>query len=94
MNPDRLAEAVASAIDVATKPLHDRILALEKKPSLEYQGTWQRAGEYFVGNLVTDRGSLWICKANRVQSRPGDDSLSWTLCVKRGRDGRDGKDGQ
>jgi hypothetical protein len=99
VNADAMAAAVADAISAVATPLLNRIIGLERhvkalqdKPSLDYRGVWQRGAEYAVGHLVTDHGSLWICRAHRVASRPGDDSLSWRLVAKRGRDGRDGKD--
>jgi hypothetical protein len=51
-------------------------------------GVWT-AGQYEKNNIVTDRGSSWICQRTTDQ-RPGNgDDSGWTLFVKRGRDGKD-----
>lgn len=55
-------------------------------PTLRYCGTWA-GGEHRPGEFVTDRGSVWHCKAI-TKARPGD-SDDWQLAVKRGRDGKD-----
>ena len=69
--------------------LEQRLAALEAKPSIKYCGTWAANGDYTVGDATTHKGSLWICKANHVQSEPGVDFVCWQLAVKKGRDARD-----
>jgi len=60
------------------------------KPGLTYAGVYQDGKAYEPAELVTWAGSLWHCN-EPTRSRPGDGSASWTLAVKRGRDGKDGR---
>lgn len=46
-----------------------------------YQGVWREDGEYSRGNIVTDKGTLWHCEADRVATRPGD-GPGWKLMHK------------
>jgi hypothetical protein len=55
---------------------------------LSFEGVYQDGQTYEKGNLVTWAGSSWHCN-ERTTSKPGDGSKSWTLMVKRGRDGKD-----
>jgi hypothetical protein len=94
-----MAETIAKAIDMATAPLCDRILALEQRcgalerqpRGLQYCGVWTEGHRYAKGDVVTDAGSMCAALANSVTSRPTDDPGSWQLCVKRGKDGRDAR---
>lgn len=58
---------------------------------LSFEGVYQDGKSYDVGNLVTWGGSSWHAN-EATTSKPGDGSKSWTLMVKRGRDGKDGQD--
>lgn len=60
---------------------------------LSYEGVFQEGKSYDFGNLVTWGGSSWHCN-EPTTSKPGEGTKSWTLMVKRGRDGRDGKDAE
>ena len=63
----------------------------EKQANWRYCGTWYEGASYKAGNFVTLDGSLF--HANRdTAAKPGKDPVSWSLCVKRGRDGQDAKD--
>ena len=53
-----------------------------------YRGVFVDGDTYDPGDLVTWGGSLWHCNA-QTQDKPSGDS--WTLAVKKGRDGRDAK---
>jgi hypothetical protein len=53
-----------------------------------YRDVWTPRKTYERGDCVTWAGSEWHCNATTT-SKPGDGSASWTLKVKRGRDGRD-----
>ena len=44
------------------------------------KGTYKTGTAYFRGDLVTDAGAGWICKADTTD-RPGT-SASWRLCWK------------
>ena len=82
----KLIRTQADRIDA----LDRRCVELESRPTLRYCGVWSAEGEYSVGDIVTDSGSMWHCKVNHGRSRPGHDGgVGWTLCVKRGVDGKD-----
>lgn len=55
-----------------------------------YCGVFKEADEYVPGDMVTWAGSLWHCD-KATTDKPGTDS--WTLAVKKGRDGKDLKVG-
>lgn len=57
-------------------------------PAPVYCGVYKEAEQYVPGDLVTWGGSLWHCDAE-TKDKPGTDS--WTLAVKKGRDGKDAK---
>ncbi len=50
-------------------------------PTLIYRGTFEVAGEYEPGDLVTYRGSSWHCNS-AVKGRVPGTSSDWTLMVK------------
>jgi hypothetical protein len=56
-----------------------------------YRGVYVEGKTYDKGDGVTYGGSEWHCNETTT-TKPGDGSKSWTLKVKRGRDGKDGKD--
>lgn len=60
-------------------------------PGLAYQGVYQDGKSYDLGQIVTWAGSTWHANETTT-AKPGEGSKSWTLMVKRGRDGRDGVD--
>ena len=83
-----MGEGVAGALAEIVKQLSARIDALEQRTAnFRYVGTFEDGKQYEAGNFVTDAGSLFHCNA-ATTSKPGTDS-SWTLAVKRGRDGKD-----
>jgi hypothetical protein len=55
-----------------------------------YRGVWTEGRTYEPGDSVTWAGSEWHCQTSTA-TKPGDGSKTWTLKVKRGRDGKDGK---
>jgi len=55
-----------------------------------YKDVYDGATDYVRGDVVTDDGSLWLCKADTTTERPGQSS-AWKLICKRGKDGRDAK---
>jgi len=59
------------------------------KFSDSYKDVYDHGTTYTHGDLVTDDGSLWLCKAGTTTDRPGR-SAAWRLIVKRGKDGKDG----
>lgn len=83
--PESVAEAIAALVDtiVAVPKLLRRIEELEKRPEVKHVGTWKEGKAYRVNSLVTDKGSLWICRRATKTARPGQTN-SWELVVKRG----------
>jgi len=57
-----------------------------------YKDVYSAESMYVAGDVVTDDGSLWLCRAASaiVADRPGTSS-NWKLICKRGKDGRDAK---
>jgi hypothetical protein len=83
-----MVREIGFRIAMEVKPLKERIAQLEKKiEQRKYVGVWA-VGKYHEGNLVTHDGSMWHCN-EEPEERPGS-GPSWTLAIKRGRDGKDG----
>lgn len=71
--------------------LEKRIAELEQQPrGLKYCGAWAATETYATGDVVTDKGAMWVSTPalTHAKGRPAE-SRDWTLCVKAGRDGRD-----
>ena len=81
---DAVADAIATAITNATRPLEKRITKLEGL-QLKYVGVWKHGAVYAPGQFVTEAGALWHCNY-QTTARPGESSSDWTLAVKSGRD--------
>lgn len=71
--------------DAVAKAVADTVAAL---PLLEYKGVWKDGG-YVPGHMVTWGGNLWHCNT-ATTDKPGE-TPSWTLAVRRGRDGKDAR---
>jgi len=84
LDVEKMAGAVAQAIEMATAPLAARVKVLEARPALAYVGTWRSGAIYEPFDCVTHQGSLWIAEG-RTTERPGEGKTVWTLAVKRGR---------
>jgi hypothetical protein len=88
---------VRDALSARADALDARILALEQRPAApRYVGVHEDNRTYEAGDIVTLGGSMWIAK-ERTFAKPDehtDGARTWTLCVKRGREGRPGKDGK
>ncbi len=67
--------------------LYERVVELEKKPTLEYCGGWGPDNLYTRGNVVTHQGSCWHCNYEETSDEPGKGE-AFTLMVKRGKDAR------
>lgn len=61
-------------------------------PFMRQQGVYTEGKQYVLGDVVTWGGSQWHCN-EETSTKPGEGAKSWTLVVKRGRDGKDGRDG-
>jgi len=70
------------ALESAGGDLAQRVQALEQKG---YRGVWSPLQRYEVGAFVTDFGSLWHANLASQGIRPGTNSATWTLSVKRGK---------
>lgn len=60
-------------------------------PAMIFRGVFKEGSDYTRGDMVAYAGSLWHCDCD-TKDKPGDESRTWTLCAKRGRDGKSGKD--
>jgi integrin beta 3 len=52
-----------------------------------YRGVWKEGEAYRAGDMVTWGGSVWHCNVDTAE-KPGGPGPSWTLAVKKGRDGK------
>ena len=57
-------------------------------PAMVYRGVFDPDRRYAPGDTVTFAGSGWVCNAP-TSAKPGETEKTWTLAVKRGRDGKD-----
>lgn len=83
LDVEKMAEAVAQAIQMATAPLAARIAVLEARPvkGVEWAGVFTEDKIYQPGQLVTRGGSLWLCQ-RETAATPGYDPAFWKLIVK------------
>lgn len=63
--------------------LHRQLAAVRSK-GIEYRGVWEDRAEYQQGDVVTDKGSMWVARGCSRGMRPGA-SDAWQLAVKRGK---------
>jgi integrin beta 3 len=57
-------------------------------PAMVYRGVYEAGRRYAPGDTTTFGGSVWVCNAP-TDAKPGETEKTWTLAVKRGRDGKD-----
>lgn len=55
-----------------------------------YKDVYEQGATYAGGDVVTDDGSLWLCKAATTTDRPGRSS-AWRLICKRGKDAKESR---
>lgn len=79
-------ENVTEAIGPAVTTAMDAYVAT--LPKTDYRGVYREGETYNHGNFATWAGSLWYANETTTE-KPGEGSKSWTLAVKKGRDGRD-----
>ena len=77
------ADAIGNVLGEAIEPLMQRIEKLEQRSELKWAGVWSAGMRCAEGELITDRGSLWICTAPS-SDRPGDNASAFRLIVKNG----------
>lgn len=85
---DELNALVKAAVDECVPQFVEQRITefLKDWPKPEYRDVWKDGSTYERGNFVTWGGSLFHCNESGTKSKPGTDG-SWTLAVKRGRDG-------
>lgn len=85
---DELNALVKAAVDECVPQFVEQRITefLKDWPKPEYRDVWKDSETYERGNFVTWGGSLFHCNDSGTKSKPGTDG-SWTLAVKRGRDG-------
>lgn len=85
---DELNALVKAAVDECVPQFVEQRITefLKDWPKPEYRDVWKDGETYERGNFVTWGGSLFHCNESGTKSKPGTDG-SWTLAVKRGRDG-------
>jgi hypothetical protein len=90
-----IADMIKQHVAAATKPLRDKIAALEARivdsekqvAELRYRGVWQPGEQYRKNNFVTYDASVWACLRD-TEGKPGQ-CLDWQLAVRKGKDGKD-----
>ena len=71
------------AVLMAGQADNTKRIALLEQRGVKYVGTWQKAASYSRGDVVTDRGSMWVALTGPAQgSRPGDAPDDWQLSAK------------
>jgi len=84
--PQQTIEALVEA--TVTRQIAERgLVTRDSLPGRDfYRGVFEADTKYRTGDAVTYDGSMWFARRDTT-SRPGTDD-SWTLAVKKGRDGR------
>jgi len=85
LDPEKMADAIAEAIRMATAPLAARIAALEQHPTtgVKWAGVYTPDAIYREGDLTT-RSGLWLALKSTAAS-PGSDPTCWKLICKQSR---------
>jgi hypothetical protein len=60
-----------------------RIDELERRPAVQWKGTWVGGRAYVTGSLATYKGSLWLA-VEPTAAQPGTNNSGWKLVVKQG----------
>jgi hypothetical protein len=86
LDPEKLATAIATAIQAAYDPLAARIAAIEQRPTVgcKWAGIYTDDRIYAEGDLTTRSGSLWLA-LRETAATPGSDAACWRLIVKANR---------
>lgn len=84
------AAAVQAAANAAA---YDQLMAQAKgDPGMNPRGEWQKDTDYFKGDVVSRKGSSYICVAPISTNNPPP-AKDWTLVAAKGKDGEPGKAG-
>jgi hypothetical protein len=87
---ETLAAAVGNCLGQELKPILERIEKLEAQSlGVKWAGVWSAGTRYHEGELITDRGSLWLAVEKSNGERPGDNA-AFRLIVKNGSHGDNG----
>lgn len=84
---ERGADGISSQEEIANLVEQRMADTLARNAEAWFRGVFRPGETYERGLLTTWDGCLWMSKRNTA-AKPGTDD-SWTLVVKRGRDGRD-----
>ena len=91
-----IAKVIARAVHNATQPFIAKVTGLERtvaelqaRPVMKDADVWQAGVTYAPGDLVTYRGSGWVCRRAHLATGPELNHEAFRLFVKAGRDGRD-----
>ena len=86
LDPEKMAAAIAEAIQAAYEPLAARIAAIEQRPTVgcKWTGIYADDRVYTEGDLTTRSGSLWLA-LRETAATPGTDAACWRLIVKASR---------
>lgn len=78
------------SLKVTAKSADQEVCKEIKLPTMIYRGVFCEEFTYEKGDCVTSGGSMWVCKSDQTQCKPGaEGNKDWQLSVKRGRDGKD-----
>lgn len=79
---EQFGEAIGQAINDATRPLHERIKALEAQKAMSYCGDWQEALSYQPGAVVRHAGALHILNRETQPGQAPRAGSAWTRILK------------
>ena len=83
-------ETIGMFVGKELDPIVQRIEKLEAQSSgVKWAGAWHDGMRCAEGELITDRGSLWLC-TSPTHDRPGDNASAFRLIVKNGFTATDG----
>ena len=80
---DFVIETIGGFVGKELDPILSRIEKLEAQTSGVWAGDWHQDMACAEGELVTDKGALWLCTAP-THDRPGDNASAFRLIVKNG----------
>jgi len=83
--PEMMERLIKPELAARLAALEQRLAALEARPQMSYEGTWDETKAYTAGSFVTHQGGLWVAEDTNIGVRPGAGSRVWRLAVKRGR---------
>lgn len=79
---EQFGEAIGQAINDATRPLHERIKALEAQKAMSFCGDWQEALSYQPGAVVRHAGALHILNRETQPGHAPRGGSAWTRILK------------